>query len=250
VDRWILRIAAEAPYREGFEDGLGRMSQYEPLIRETLRRHGLPEDLLYLPMIESEFRETAVSPAGATGMWQFMSATARLYGLEVSEYVDERRDPVRSTRAAAAHLRDLHEEFGSWHLALAAYNAGSGRVGRALRGQAAWRPTDERLYWEVRSTLPRETQGYVPRYLAATEIARRPHAFRFNPRPYPVLAYSEVWTPGGVPLDSVARALGVPTAYVRHLNPHLVHGTTPPGRRWPVRVPPKSPLTTMQKAGR
>lgn len=251
VDRWILRLASDPAYRNGFEEALGRMTRYEALIRQTLRRHGLPEELLYLVMVESEFRESAVSHAGATGMWQFMAPTGRLYDLEVSEYVDERRDPIRSTVAAAEHLRDLHVEFGSWHLALAAYNAGSGRVARAAGRRAGGRRGDERLYWQIRARLPRETQRYVPLYLAAAEIARRPRAFGLNPRPHPVLAFDEVWVPGGVTLDSVARSIAVATASVQQLNPHLVRGMTPPGRRWPVRIPPRlNASATLENSGR
>lgn len=250
VDRWILRLATDPRFREGFEDALGRMTRYEPLIRQTLRRHGLPEELLYLVMVESEFREGAVSHAGATGMWQFMAGTGRRYDLEVSYYVDERRDPVRSTAAAARHLRDLHAEFGSWHLALAAYNAGSGRVGRALARHAPGRRGEEVLYWQIRPHLPRETQRYVPLYLAAAQIARRPRAFGFDPRPHPVLEFEEVWTPGGVTLDSVARAVGAAPGSVERLNPHLVRGTTPLGRGWPVRIPPRpNPYVDPEKRG-
>lgn len=243
VDRWILRFLTEPDRRAALEAGLGRMARYEPLVRETLRRHGQPEELLYLAIVESQFRNTAVSHAGAAGMWQFMPATGRLYELEVSEYVDERRDPVRGTDAAARHLRDLHRQFGSWHLALAAYNAGAGRVGRALRAGAAGQRGDEVLYWRIRPHLPAETRRYVPLYLAAAEIARDPEAFGLRPRREPPLAFAEVRVAGGVSLDEVARRHGVAPAAIRQLNPHLVRGTTPPGRPWPVRVPPPSAST-------
>jgi membrane-bound lytic murein transglycosylase D len=237
VDRWILRLLSDAELRAGMDDALGRMSRYEPLIRETLRRNREPEELLYLVIVESEFRENAVSRAGAAGMWQFMAGTGRTYDLEVSEYVDERRDPIRSTEAAARHLADLHREFGSWHLALAAYNAGSGRVGALLRRYAGDQRGDEALYWRIRGHLPRETRDYVPLYLAAAEIARRPQAFGIHPRRLPPLTFSERWVPGGVALEAVARDVGVPVEALRQLNPHLIRGMTPPGRRWPVRVP-------------
>jgi soluble lytic murein transglycosylase-like protein len=237
VDRWILRLLSDAELRAGMDDALGRMSRYEPLIRETLRRNGEPEELLYLVIVESEFRENAVSRAGAAGMWQFMTGTGRTYDLEVSEYVDERRDPIRSTEAAARHLADLHREFGSWHLALAAYNAGSGRVGALLRRYAWDQRGDEALYWRIRGHLPRETRDYVPLYLAAAEIARRPQAFGIHPRRLPPLTFSERWVPGGVALEAVARDVGAPVEALRQLNPHLIRGMTPPGRRWPVRVP-------------
>jgi soluble lytic murein transglycosylase-like protein len=246
VDRRILYFVGEPERRRRLEDALGRMTRYEPLVRDALRRHGAPAELMYLPLIESEFVETAVSHAGAAGMWQFMPGTGRLYGLEVSAYVDERKDPVRSTDAAIRHLVDLHRQFGSWHLALAAYNAGPVRVERELRRHAAGARGDERLYWRIRPHLPRETRNYVPLFLAATGIAGDPGAFGLQPRPAPALAFAEVWVPGGTPLDVVAREHGVPSAAVRQLNPHLVRGMTPPGRRWPVRVPPRPPALPIQ----
>lgn len=242
-------MLSEPEMRSELEAGLGRMTRFEPLIRATLRRHDEPADLLYLVIVESQFRESAVSHAGAAGMWQFMASTGRLYDLEVSEYVDERRDPVRSTEAAVRHLGDLYREFGSWHLALAAYNAGAGRVGRALGRHRAAPPGDERAYWAIRRSLPHETRAYVPLFLAAAEIARRPEAFGLRPRRQPPLAFAEVWVPGGVPLDVVARQRGIAPALLRQLNPHLVRGTTPPGRRWPVRVPPFSESHPLENRG-
>lgn len=248
VDEWIIRISTTPHLREAVEDALGRMQRYEPMIRETLRQQRMPEELLYVVVVESEFKENAVSPAGAAGMWQFMPATGRRYDLEVSEWVDERRDPVKSTRAAVLHLRDLHSEFASWHLALAAYNGGAGRVGRTLQRNAGGRRGDEQLYWVIRPHLPGETQRYVPKYLAIVEIARRPEAFGLRPRPkHPSLAFDIVWTPGNTPVDSVARAVRASTAAVRALNPHLIRGVTPPGRRWPVRVPPRTSHPTESK---
>jgi soluble lytic murein transglycosylase-like protein len=241
VERWMLRLATEPRRRAGFEAGLARMGRFEPLIREALRVEGLPEALLYLPLVESAFQERAVSPAGAVGLWQFMPATARHYGLEVSEWVDERRDPVRSTLAAARHLRDLHRQFGSWHLALAAYNAGGPRVNAVLRAHARGERGDERLYWRVRPHLPRETRAYVPLFLASAELARNPAHYGFKPSPDGPLVYREVRVPGGVSLDAVARVYGLPVEDVRRLNPHLIRGSTPPGRPWAVRLPAVPP---------
>lgn len=242
VDRWILRFATEDRFRKEVQAALGRMSRYQPLIRETLRRHGQPEELIHVAMIESRFNNGAVSIAGATGMWQFMAPTARRYGLEISEYVDERRDPVRASDAAVRHFGDLHREFGSWHLALAAYNAGSGRVSRALSRIGRTSPTNELAYWQVRRNLPRETRDYVPLYLAAAEIARDPGAYGFEVQAQPPLAFVEVWVNGGVPLAAVAGAVGTSEKTLEQLNPHLTRGITPPGRRWPVRVPPRNQL--------
>lgn len=243
VERWMLRLATEERRREGLEAGLARMGRFEPLVREALRAEGLPEELIYLPLVESAFKERAVSHAGAAGLWQFMAPTARHYGLEVSEWVDERRDPVRSTGAAARHLRDLHRQFGAWHLALAAYNAGGPRVDRALRRYARGERGDERLYWQVRAHLPRETRTYVPLFLATAELARNPAHFGLTPDRDAPLVYREVRVPGSVSLETVSRAHRVPVEDVRRLNPHLVRGSTPPGRSWAVRLPAITPFS-------
>jgi soluble lytic murein transglycosylase-like protein len=236
VDRWVVRLATDQ--RAATRTALERMAVYEPLIHQALRERGLPRDLIYLALIESHFLPTATSRAGAVGIWQFMPATARANGLEVSEYVDERRDPVRSTDAAARHLHWLHRQFGSWHLALAAYNAGDGRVGGVLRGAAGTWRGDDMLYWRARPLLPAETRAYVPKLLAASRIARAPEEHGFGDlAPGPALRFREVSVPGGVPLAEVAAAVAVPAEAVYALNPHLVRRTTPPGRRWPVRVP-------------
>lgn len=222
VDRWAVRLARLPESRQA----LSRYARYRPLIREALRAEGLPLDLAFVPWVESGWRNEATSRAGAAGMWQFMAATARAYGLEVSRYVDERRDPVRSTYAAARHLADLQRQTGDWHATLAAYNAGIGRAGRT-RG----------AFWSRRGTLPAETRAYVPRVLAAARVGRDPAAWGLAGTNSAPLGFREVWTPGGTPLGAVARAVGAAPGAVRDLNPHLVRGTTPPGRRWPVRVP-------------
>ena len=223
VDRWAVRLASEA---EASQAALARYAVYRPLIQEALRRHALPLDLAFVPWVESEWRNEATSRAGAAGIWQFMAGTARGYGLEVSEYVDERRDPVRATEAAARHLADLYRETEDWHAALASYNAGLGRAGHT-RG----------AFWKRRATLPRETRLYVPRVLAAARVGRAPDAWGLRPGAAPPLRFREVWVQGGTPLEAVAARVGAEPGEVRALNPHLVRGTTPPGRRWPVRVP-------------
>lgn len=228
VERWAVRLASEA---EASEAALARYAVYRPLIQEALRRHTLPLDLAFVPWVESEWRNEATSQAGAAGIWQFMAGTARGYGLEVSEYVDERRDPVRATEAAARHLSDLYRETGDWHAALASYNAGLGRAGHT-RG----------AFWRRRATLPRETRLYVPRVLAAARVGRAPAAWGLRPVAAPPLRFREVWVPGGTPLATVAARVGAGPGEVRALNPHLVRGSTPPGRRWPVRVPPPGRL--------
>jgi hypothetical protein len=243
VDRWMLRMVGEERLRGGFEAALSRMGRYEGLIRDALRSEGLPPELLYLPLVESGFHEGAVSRAGAVGLWQFMAPTARYYGLEISEHLDERRDPVRSTTAAARHLRDLRQQFGSWHLALAAYNAGGPRVSGILRRHAEGRWGEETLYWRVRPHLPRETRTYVPLFLASAALASDPALYGLAPNPEPALTYREILVAGGVGLEAVARAHGADPDEVRRLNPHLVRGMTPPGRSWAVRLPADPPET-------
>ena len=223
VARWAVRLASE---KETSEAALARYAAYRPLIQETLGKHGLPLDLAFLPWVESEWRNEATSRAGAAGIWQFMAGTARGYGLEVSRYVDERRDPVRATDAAARHLADLYRETGDWHAALAAYNAGLGRA-RHTRG----------AFWKRRASLPRETRLYVPRVLAAARVGRAPEGWGLHTSAVPPLRFRELWVPGGTPLEAVAARAGAEPGAVRALNPHLIRGTTPPGRRWPVRVP-------------
>jgi soluble lytic murein transglycosylase-like protein len=240
VDRWMRRLAEDLHGETHV--ALERLGRYERLVYHALSERGLPTDLIYLALIESGYSPTATSRAGAVGIWQFMPETARRQGLEVSEYVDERRDPIRSTFAAIRHLEWLHRQFGSWHLAVAAYNAGHGRVGRALGDPLGSERGDESAYWSVRSFLPSETREYVPKLLAAARIARAPeqHGFtRLVPRE--PLRFRELPVPGGTPLDQIAELLGVPADLVYELNPHLKKRMTPPGRPWPVRVPAELP---------
>ena len=152
-------------YRET-EQMLGRAAVYFPLFEHYLYTYELPQALKYLPMVESRLRPRAVSPAGATGLWQLMRGTAADAGLRMDYYVDERRDPQRSTEAALAYLRRQYARFGSWELALAAYNCGGGTVSRAIR-----RAGGERDFWKLKSYLPKETQHYLSRYLAASYVA-------------------------------------------------------------------------------
>ncbi len=237
VDRWVVRFSrGGAPE---MRRALGRMTRYEPLIRQSLREQGLPQDLLFLALIESSFLPAATSSAGAAGIWQLMPETARLYGLEVSEYVDERRDPLRSTAAAVRHLDWLHTRFGSWHLAAAAYNAGEGRVEGVRERLAPGKRRGETQFWLIRPGLPTETQHYVPKMLAARQIGRSPLLYGVEAaRPAVPLAFREVNVRGGTPLATVAATLRVAPEVLYELNPHLIRKATPPGRPWRVRIPP------------
>ncbi|HVH11307.1 MAG TPA: lytic transglycosylase domain-containing protein, partial [Gemmatimonadales bacterium] len=226
--------------RDRFDIWLSRLGRYEGMIRARLRAKGLPEDLVYLTLIESGLSNTAVSRARAVGMWQFMASTARLYGLTVDPWVDERRDPFRATEAAVNYLADLRERLGSVYLAAAAYNAGVGRIERGLyRLPGESDSVDDRTFFQLsdRRYLRRETRDYVPKLIAASLIAKRPEPYGFHPDPLPPLVFDEVTVADATGLDVIARLADTSVAALLELNPHLVRGVTPPGRVVVVRVP-------------
>ncbi|MFQ5458265.1 MAG: LysM peptidoglycan-binding domain-containing protein, partial [Myxococcota bacterium] len=220
--------------RKHVQRWLNRSNRYMPMMKRTFAEHGLPPDLVYVSMIESGFNPFAVSRARAVGMWQFISSTGRRYDLKINRYVDERRDPVKATRAAAQYLRDLYEMFDSWDLALASYNAGEGKIGKGVRRYS----TDN--FWEIRKTryLRTETKDYVPKYLAALMIAKNPRKYGFSLADYegPV-RYQLAQVKGGVSLKSAARACGISTKALRNLNPELRRSVTPPGKAYTLKVP-------------
>ena len=238
----------QGPARERFGAWLQRMPRYEPMIRARLARQGLPGDLLYLALIESGFSNSATSRARAVGMWQFMPSTGRSYGLRVDRWVDERRDPVKATDAAARHLNDLRTRFGSLYLAAAAYNAGGGKVSRGLRklgDGAADEAEDEDmtsdstffLLYDSRY-LRRETKDYVPKLIAAALIAKEPERYGFaRPEALPAFAYDSIVVPDATGLDVVARLAGTDVATLRELNPQFLRLITPPGARAMIRLP-------------
>lgn len=197
-----------------------RSGRYRDLILPILRQQGLPQDLLYLAMIESGFNPRAYSRAQAVGLWQFIRHTGQLEGLRIDPWVDERRDPVKSTRAAVNHLRGLYAEFGDWRLAAAAYNAGRGRVRRAIEAAGS---SD---FWAL--DLPRETRNYVPLLMAAAIVAKDPARFGFDSLAVDEpLAWDPVRLSGLVDLKTAARLLGVDLETVRRLNPELRGAHTP-----------------------
>ena len=231
VARWLNYYQNEG--RKSFKISLVRAGRYEALMRETFREAGLPEDLVYIPLIESGFKATAYSRARAMGLWQFVPNTARIYRLEMTYWVDQRLDPIAATHAAADYLGDLQREFRDWYLTLAAYNAGPGRVHQAIRKAGS------RDYWTIceRRALTRETRDYVPKLIAAALIAKQPERYGILHRSERIAAFDIAYVPDATSLDVVAEAAGVPIQEILALNPHLIRGVTPPGMRFAVRLP-------------
>lgn len=227
--------------KERIADQLERGSRYEPMIRARMKAGGLPEDMYYLALIESGFDNNAYSRAAAVGMWQFMTSTARDMGMRVDWWVDERRDPIRSTAGAVRFIRGLRDQFGSLYLAAAAYNGGPGRVARGLalyaddlentQGEDAFFVLAEKDY------LRNETREYVPQLIAAALIAKDPARYGMKVRARAPLAYDSVRVPASTPIAAVARAAGVATTVVQELNPHLLRGMTPPRDPYLIRIP-------------
>lgn len=207
------------------EEGLSRGVQYLPMIQSIFRAEGLPLDLAYVPLVESAFKPTALSRAKAKGIWQFMRGTALENGLRHDWYIDERAEPEKATRAAAKYLKTLYEMFdGDWHLALASYNGGPGRVQRAVKRLGR----DD--FWKLSASggyLPRETRNYVPLILAAIVIARNPTMYGFEIEPMEPLRYETVTLTTAVDLRRVAEWVGTPVKTIQELNPELRRWTTP-----------------------
>jgi len=244
--------------REVVDLWLSRAGHYLAMIRDVLRRNGLPEDLAFTAMIESGFNPLAVSRAGAKGLWQFMATTARRYGLRVDQWVDERLDPEKATGAAAAYFRDLHAIFGSWTLAQAAYNAGEMKVLKALRVSGS------KDFWPLTRTslLKRETKDFVPQIQAAVLIGRDPSRYGFDVSDPAPSALDRVAVPPATDLRRLASAAGMSSDTLRSLNPVLVRGVTPPGAPWELKIPaerraavmtalaPPPPRTRIAQGGR
>lgn len=176
VDAWVKKFTT---HRGSYATYLRRMTKYDDMISTKLAEKNLPQGLKYLAMIESGFNPTAKSPVGARGLWQFMSPTAREYGLKVKGRVDERTNPARATDAALDYLSDLHDRFGSWYLAAAAYNTGQGRVARVLKQVTGKTKGTDADFYRIAHRLPKETRDYVPKLIAAARIGSNPAQYGF-----------------------------------------------------------------------
>ncbi len=205
-------------HRGTFEGWLKRAQLYLPHIRERFRQEGLPEDLIYLPFVESGFNPFALSRAGACGVWQFMPQTGIMYGLSVDNWLDERRDPYKSTEAAIKYLKKLHGDFGDWSLALAAYNAGEGRIGRAMERTGR---SDYMSLCEASPDIKEETKLYVPKFLAIVKIARNLDKLGFKPIDWSVRRPSVVYVQAkaGTDLLDLSKSVGLDWKAFRELNP-------------------------------
>src|SRR5271169_3012105 len=220
--------------RPTLEHGLARAGRYRAMISQTLKQEGVPQDLIYLAMAESGFQPLAVSRAGARGMWQFMAGRGEMYGLDRNWWVDDRQDPVKSTHAAARHLKDLYEQFGDWYLAMAAYNTGPGNIQHAVER------TGYADFWELyrRGVLPQETQNYVPIIVAVTIMAKNPAQYGLeNVVPEKPVPTDQVTIDYPVDLRLVAECLDSSADTLQQLNPSLLRMTTPKDQTFTLNLP-------------
>jgi len=221
--------------RRSYARWLARSMAYRPYIEPELAKAGLPKDLVFLAMIESGYNPRAYSPAHACGLWQFIAPTGRTYGLKINSWVDERREPVKATRAAIGYLSKLHNQFDNWYLAVAAYNTGEKRIADAIEAY------DTKDFWTISDTerLYQETKRYVPKLIAAIIIGRDPERFGFTdityhePKPF-----EEISVPGGASLSAVAVIANTSVKTLRELNTELRRDHTPPRGRYTLRIPP------------
>jgi membrane-bound lytic murein transglycosylase D len=228
VERWLEYFTGDG--RGDLVRWMRRSGKYSPVVSRILQEEGLPPEILNLALIESGFNPNAHSRAHAVGMWQFIESTGRIYGLRVDWWIDERKDPVKSTRAAAHYLRDLYRALDSWPLALAAYNCGQGGVERAMQRAHSCD------FWDLR--LKRETSNYVPKFMAACLIMNDPAEYGFTLDPDVPLEYESIDVEPRTKLAAIAKSCGVPSSVIEELNPHVLQGCVPEGKSpYPVRVP-------------
>jgi len=220
--------------REFFEQSYKRSGLYRQMILEELRKTGLPEELSWVPLIESGFQVRAYSSARALGLWQFISSTGYRYGLKRDRWIDERMDPIKSTQAALKYLNDLHSHFGDWTTALASYNCGEYKVKNVIRNQR-FNYLDN--FWDLYLMLPRETASFVPRFIATLLIVNDPEKYGFNfPTPDTPLEFVRLPMNSPIRLSSLSKAMGLKEDVLPSLNPELRHGATP-GYEYVLRVP-------------
>ena len=227
--------------RKLFQKWLARKERYAPLIERILNECGVPEDLIYLAMIESGFNLRAYSSQRAAGPWQFIPETGRRYGLVVNHWVDERRDIEKSTIAAARYLQALFNQFDCWYLAAAGYNAGENRIDRLIKKH------NTNDFWRLRTynTLPRETREYVPQLIAAAIIAKNPKRYGITVTGNTTsFAFERETVPGGVPLKAIAMAASSSVSSIRALNPEIRRGIIPPCNTYKIRLPAETDIVT------
>jgi len=213
--------------REKFCAVLGHMDYYFPMFEDIFDSYGLPVELKYMAIIESALNPNAVSRVGATGLWQFMYSTGRMYGLTINSVVDERRDPVKSTHAAAKYIRDLYKVYNDWILVIAAYNCGPGNVNKAIR-----RSGNKKDYWEIYYRLPRETRGYIPQYVAAVYGVNYYREHNLNPLPLNIpVAIDTIMINKDIHLTQISEVMGIPFGELRALNPQYRTGLIPGSTR-------------------
>jgi membrane-bound lytic murein transglycosylase D len=241
VEYFVGRFSG--PLKASFELAMERQSRYAPMIRERLRAGGLPEDMIYLSLIESWYDPHAYSIAAAVGMWQFMTTTARGVGMRVDWWVDERRDPVRSTEGAVAYLNELKETFGSIYLASAAYNGGPGRISRGLveHADVLQGAAGDAMFFALSDNtraLRAETRDYVPKLIAAALVGKDPARYGIEVRTVEPWTFDSVQVDANVPFAAVAKAAGIAVDTLRDYNPQYLRGMTPPtGNAVWLRVP-------------
>lgn len=227
----------QGPAHNTFARYLARSGKYVPLMQNILKKYSLPQDLVYVALIESGFSAKAYSRAKASGHWQFIGGTGKRYGLSINNWMDERRHEEKSTEAAAKYLSDLYNEFGDWYLAMAAYNAGEGKIRRAIQ------KTGTRDFWEIlerdRHYLRNETRDYVPKFIAAAIIAKSPDRFGFGDVVYDKpFDFETAKVPSPTDIQVVAKCAKVSVEEIEDLNPELTRGATPPNvSDYEVRLP-------------